>query len=72
MSETPRHELLAIAKTRAMEYFTKGDKKNAALSLMSDFNKWKIYDEGCISNMMLIMAVSNPSMVDEAFITGFM
>ena len=60
-----------LAKSRGLEYLKAGDKKNVALSLMSDFRKWSIYDADSFSYTMLLMASMNPDIVDEEFILGF-
>lgn len=66
-----REQNLALAKSNALEYLKTGDKRNAALSLMSDFRKWSIYDTDSFSYTMLLMASMNPDIVDVKFITGF-
>ncbi len=63
---------LAFAKERAMEYLNAGNKREALLSLVSDFRTWEIYPDGHMSTMLLLSASMNLDvMVDANFINGF-
>jgi len=64
-----RADMLEIAKERAHAYLQAGAKRNAILSLLSDFDKWDIYPKGHIAYSTLMFVPDKK--INHAFIDGF-
>ena len=61
---------LRWAKDRALVYLKQGNKREAAMSFVSDMKHY--YPEDSIFRGLMMMAMGNPEkIVDEAFIEGF-